>query len=1294
MQRGSRRAASLAATAASLAALLASCARAPAELPQSNTRRAIERAADEENVPRPLLLAMAFTESRFSMHGGQPGNDGGYGLFHLVDRPDAPEAIALAHAARLTGLSPEALRSNAFANALGGAALLREQATLVFSQYRDLNEANLGDWFEPVMLASGIRDARLATDFAAQVFSALRDGVRGTGDHGVAIGLAPQIFKSSPLDSKEYLQSFSATGEYCPGGHCVNYVQAANYTAGRGGNAVQYVVIHDMEGYYQSSIDLFTNPSEKASIHYDVRSSDGEITQQVHDGDTAWHDGNWDSNQRSIGIEHEGFAAEGNKWYTEAMYQSSAALTRWLTDMYHIPKDRTHIIGHYEVPDPGNPGWFGGASNHHDPCDTWAGAPTWHNVTRCFWDWDHYMALVTGGAGPPPPPPAKGTLEGFVGDSCCGTGAGKKPLAGSVVTLLGTQASTTTNSDGVYQFSLDAGSYTPRASHGGYADGEHTSVGGTATVAVAAGKTTWGSILLRPDIGKPSILIASPANGATVSTTPVTVSGTASGSGVGSVEIAGKSVSLSNGAFSALVGLALGANTITATASNGAGTATATIEVTYALAQTGVEGTLRSGALAVSGATVELSGHASARTQSTPDGSYRLAAPAGAYTLTVHAAGYDAASQAVTVSSGFVTVDLELTAAAVVLPPGLSIDSPVEGDVLVTSPVMVSGSVDDPGVASVQVNGVSAPVNAGTFQLPVALATGANTIAVTASNQGGTGSAVVHVQYVPVRTGIQGTITDSDTGAAVANAKIALTTAAAGTSTDAQGHYQLDAPAGTATLTVTAAGYTTLTQVVELSADEPTDLDYSISVATSDTGGGGAITLFSPDPGAVLRAASVDVTGAVDDVSVTSVLIDGVPTAVNNGQFIGSAQLKEGPNTITVVAQTAAGQASATVQVTYTTASTGVAGLVSKEDGTPIANAVVALQGAAGPGFTQTGTDGRYFLAAVGGDGSLSVHAAGFVPARISLSLTDGQIDQDDVTLAAAAAGGAPTIWIAAPLDGAVLTETPAKVRGVIDDPQVAAVQIDGQVFPAEGGIFTGTAALTTGANTITISATGASGSATASVSVSYAPARTGLSGQITSATDGDAVHGAVVLVDGGGHGQSDDSGDFVVIALAGERLLTVKAFGFADFTRSVQVQDGALSQVAVVLVPAQKADGPRVSISAPSSGDTIHGDSVQVSGTAQVPHLASLAIDGQPATLDASGAFHASVHLDPGDNQIYVRATDSSGAVYADAVYVVSAQSGAIPSARGCQSAGGELAFLALPLLLFFRRRRRRGAA
>jgi hypothetical protein len=246
------------------------------------------------------------------------------------------------------------------------AVTLRAEADFTFGQYRDLREDRLGDWHEAVMLSSPEPDWRGAAAYAAQVYQQLRDGVPGL--------FAPQDFTLPvPLSTPPLLL-------------------AANYSEGRE-LPVEYLVIHDMEGSYEGTQLHFLSPDTQASVHFDVRGADGEITQQVPSADTAWHAANWDLNSQSISIEHEGFAEQT---FPDALYRSSAALARFITDKFGIPKDRRHVIGHYEVPDPLHPGWYGGRDHHTDPCDVWAGEPTWHNVSACRWDWDRYMALLTG----------------------------------------------------------------------------------------------------------------------------------------------------------------------------------------------------------------------------------------------------------------------------------------------------------------------------------------------------------------------------------------------------------------------------------------------------------------------------------------------------------------------------------------------------------------------------------------------------------------------------------------------------------------------------------------------------------------------------------------------------------------------------------------------------------------------------------------------------------------------------------------------------------------------------------
>ncbi len=145
----------------------------------------------------------------------------------------------------------------------------------------------------------------------------------------------------------------------------------------RDGDAIRYLVIHDTEESYDSAIARFQDPHNGVSAHYVIRSSDGQVTQLVHTRNIAHHAGNYWFNMHSLGIEHEGVLVDGARWYTEAMYQASARLVRYLAARYHIPLDREHILSHEEMPGL-TPG--GVAEMHYDP------GP--------YWDWAHYFELL------------------------------------------------------------------------------------------------------------------------------------------------------------------------------------------------------------------------------------------------------------------------------------------------------------------------------------------------------------------------------------------------------------------------------------------------------------------------------------------------------------------------------------------------------------------------------------------------------------------------------------------------------------------------------------------------------------------------------------------------------------------------------------------------------------------------------------------------------------------------------------------------------------------------------------
>ncbi|MFC8673664.1 N-acetylmuramoyl-L-alanine amidase [Streptomyces griseorubiginosus] len=131
---------------------------------------------------------------------------------------------------------------------------------------------------------------------------------------------------------------------------------------------IDMVVVHVTQGSFASAVKAFQDPGHRAAAHYIV-GKDGRITQMIRELDVAYHAGNRSYNERSVGIEHEGFVDRPED-FTDAMYTASARLTAGICARYGIPVDREHIIGHVEVP----------GTDHTDP--------------GRHWDWDRYMKLV------------------------------------------------------------------------------------------------------------------------------------------------------------------------------------------------------------------------------------------------------------------------------------------------------------------------------------------------------------------------------------------------------------------------------------------------------------------------------------------------------------------------------------------------------------------------------------------------------------------------------------------------------------------------------------------------------------------------------------------------------------------------------------------------------------------------------------------------------------------------------------------------------------------------------------
>lgn len=152
----------------------------------------------------------------------------------------------------------------------------------------------------------------------------------------------------------------------------VKWVPAARRaygTAGRPNRTIKRIIIHVAQAPAGSVVNTFKNGRAGSSAHY-VVSATGHVTQMVPDHAVAWHAGNRVYNATSIGIEHAGYVNRAGS-FTEPMYRASGRLAGQLAEKYHIPLDRQHVIGHNEVPDPIEPGKFGGFDGHTDPGSHW-----------------------------------------------------------------------------------------------------------------------------------------------------------------------------------------------------------------------------------------------------------------------------------------------------------------------------------------------------------------------------------------------------------------------------------------------------------------------------------------------------------------------------------------------------------------------------------------------------------------------------------------------------------------------------------------------------------------------------------------------------------------------------------------------------------------------------------------------------------------------------------------------------------------------------------------------------------
>jgi len=303
--------------------------------------------------------------------------------------------------ATISGISVEAQKQSVEAQILGYAS-----AFDVLFHLPENASTNLGEQVHFTLLdLSEIPDSGLVNHFAREIqsyeilhflmdnemanrfgFTAYQFNLRFIfGTQNLKILSAKSISISETGIQNEQLESYTVqqnkSTQYGPA--IWNPAPSCNISS-RAGTPVSAITIHTIQGTYAGAISWSQNCASSVSYHYVVRSSDGQITQMVDEADKAWHVGS--ENPYTIGYEHEGYITDPS-WYTQAMYEASADLSRdIILSGYGIPALRT-----YYGPASTGTNVIGGCTkikgHQHYPNQT-------HTDPGINWDWEKYYRLI------------------------------------------------------------------------------------------------------------------------------------------------------------------------------------------------------------------------------------------------------------------------------------------------------------------------------------------------------------------------------------------------------------------------------------------------------------------------------------------------------------------------------------------------------------------------------------------------------------------------------------------------------------------------------------------------------------------------------------------------------------------------------------------------------------------------------------------------------------------------------------------------------------------------------------
>ncbi|MBL4661697.1 MAG: N-acetylmuramoyl-L-alanine amidase [Alcanivoracaceae bacterium] len=318
------------------------------------------------NIPAGYLEAMAFVNTRWQHIIPDKSTDHGH-----HERPQAIGIMGLRNgeygyvnqvnvAAQALGIQAQDLIDSAELNILATAALISKQIN--HSGYKKIKLEDMAEITTHMLGRSIKQKSSQISDFiaASQFYDLLLTLDRGQDDHGVFIldkaikweqafeptmlmKLKAPVIRMNPKTDKvivpgleinvldETYQSQSNDKVASPDYADANWIASPYH--GTRSQVISAVAIHTTQGSYAGTLNWFQNNPSSVSAHYVIRSSDGQVTQMVREYRRAHHIGV--HNSATLGIEHEGFV-DNPAWYTSAMYNASANLTKHFCQSHNI----------------------------------------------------------------------------------------------------------------------------------------------------------------------------------------------------------------------------------------------------------------------------------------------------------------------------------------------------------------------------------------------------------------------------------------------------------------------------------------------------------------------------------------------------------------------------------------------------------------------------------------------------------------------------------------------------------------------------------------------------------------------------------------------------------------------------------------------------------------------------------------------------------------------------------------------------------------------------------------------